>query len=179
MQPKDQDRIAMHRGLRSILIEASDDELRKAFAGTGEDLDALAARGVAAADRAIAKATGVAGVEDLHRGLGALIQMLRRNRRLSVDELAEKARVDASELRGIESDPTFDPSPRTIFQLEQYFNLRENSLVILSGAVRVDNDVREEAVRFAASSEDIRGLTKGERTILNQFVSFLRKHTDR
>ena len=40
MQPKDHDRIAMHRGLRSIFIEASEDELREAFAGTEEDLDA-------------------------------------------------------------------------------------------------------------------------------------------
>ena len=178
MQPKDHDRIAMHRGLRSILIEASDDELREAFAGTGEDLDALAARGRAAADRAIAEATGAAGVADLHRGLGALIQMLRRDKRLSVEELAERARVDAAELQGIERDPTFDPSPRTIYQLEQHFKLRERSLVMLSGAVHVGNDVREEAVRFAASSENIHGLTKKERTLLNQFVKFLTKHTD-
>ena len=178
MQPKDQDRIAMHRGLRSIFIEASDDELREAFAGTGEDLDALAARGRAAADRAIAEASGVAGVEDLHRGLGTLIQMLRRNKRLSIEELATQARVDASELQGLERDPTFDPNPRTIFQLERYFNLRERSLVILSGAVSVDDDVREEAVRFAASSENIHGLTKEERTLLNRFVKFLSTHTD-
>ena len=68
MQPKDHGRLAMHRGLRSVLIEASDDELREAFAGTGEDLDALAGRGQAAAQRAIAAATGAVGVEDLHRG---------------------------------------------------------------------------------------------------------------
>ena len=178
MQPKDQERIAMHRGLRSILIEASDDELREAFAGTGEDLDALAARGRAAADRAIAEASGVAGVEELHRGLGVLIQMLRRNKSLSIEELATQARVDASELQGLERDPTFDPNPRTIFQIERYFNLRERSLVILSGAVSVDDDVREEAVRFAASSENIHGLTKEERTLLNRFVKFLSTHTD-
>ena len=178
MQPKDHDRIAMHRGLRSIFIEASDDELRKAFAGTEEDLDALAAGGKAAADRAIAEVTGAASVEDLHRGLGALIQMLRRSKRLSVDELAENARIAASELRRIEHDPKFDPSPRTIFQLEQYFNLNERSLVILSGAMHVDNNIREEAVRFAASSEDIQELTKEERKLLNHFVKFLSKHTD-
>ena len=179
MEPKDHDRIAMHRGLRSILIDASEDELREAFAGTGEDLEALAARGRAAADRAIAEATRVAGVEDLHRSLGVLIQMSRRNEGLSVEELARNARVAVSEVYGIERDPTFDPSPRTIFQLEQYFNFRERSLVMLSGAVRVDNDVREEAVRFAASSEDIHGLTKEERKLLHGFVSFLSKRTDR
>ena len=40
-------RIKMHRALRDILLEATEDELREAFAGTGEDLDALAARGKA------------------------------------------------------------------------------------------------------------------------------------
>ena len=92
--------------------------------------------------------------------------------------MAEEARVDAAELQGIERDPAFDPSPRTVYQLEQYFKLRERSLVMLSGAVRVDNDVREEAVRFAASSENIHGLTKEERALLNQFVKFLTRHTD-
>ena len=179
MELKDSDRIAMHRGLRSILIESSEDELREAFAGTGEDLDALAARGKATAERAIAEVTGAAaGVEDLHRGLGVIVRLLRRKERLSIDELAQNARVAAVELRQIEDDPMFDPSPRTIFQLEQYFKLHERSLVVLSGAVRVDNNIREEAVRFAASSENIQELTKEERKLLNQFVKFLRKHTD-
>ena len=85
----------------------------------------------------------------------------------------------ASELRRIELDPAFDPNPRTIFQLEQYFNLADRSLVVLSGAVQVDDDVREEAVRFAASSGHISELTKEERRHLHQYVKFLTKHTDR
>ena len=104
--------------------------------------------------------------------------MLRRKERLSIDELAQNARVPAFELRQIEGDPTFEPSPRTIFQIEQYFKLHERSLVVLSGAVRVDNNIREEAVRFAASSENIQELTTDERKLLNQFVKFLSKHTD-
>ena len=217
MGRRDHDETTMHRGLRSILLEASDDELRDAFAGTGEDLDALAARGKAAADRAIAEATGVGDVlppsvqrghvdgedadaveevapelavldrrgeipgdvNDLHRGLGALIHMLRRNERLSVDELAQNARVAATELHSIERDPTFDPNPRTIFQLEQYFNLQDRSLVLLSGAVNVDAAVREKALRFAAHSERIQELTRNERKLINQFVKFLSEHIDR
>ena len=217
MGPRDHDETTMHRGLRSILLEASDDELRDAFAGTGEDIDALAARGKAAADRAIAEATGVGDVlppsvqrghvdgedadaveevapelavldhrgevpgdvNDLHRGLGALIHMLRRKERLSVDDLAQNARIAATELHSIERDPLFDPNPRTIFQLEQYFNLQDRSLVLLSGAVNVDAAVREEALRFAAHSERIQELTRDERKLINQFVKFLSEHIDR
>ncbi len=168
----------MNRLLRTILLEASEDELREAFADTGEDLDALAARGKAAAQRALSETPDPARVKDLHRGLGVLLQMLRRRERLSIDELAKNANVSAVELRHIETDPAFNPNPRTIFQLEQYFKLDERSLVILSGAVHVETRVREEAVRFAANSENIHGLTKEERKLLNQFVKFLKKHTD-
>lgn len=179
MESKEQSRIAMNRALRAILLEASEDELREALAGTGEDLDTLAARGEAVAQRALSEARDDTGIEDLHRGLGAFVRMLRRREQLTIDELARNARVDASELRRIELDPAFEPNPRTIFQLERYFDLAERSLVVLSGAVHVDDDVREEALRFAASSERISELTKEERKHLNQFVKFLRKHTDR
>lgn len=179
MESKGRDRIALNRALRDIFLEASEDELQEAFAGTGEDLDALADRGEAVVRRALAEVRDADAVEELHRGLGALVQMLRRRERISIDELARAARVDVSELRRIELDPAFEPNPRTIFQLERYFNLPERSLVVLSGAVHVDDDVREEAVRFAASSEHVSELTKEERKLLNQFVKFLREHSDR
>lgn len=179
MESKGRDRIALNRALRDIFLEASEDELREAFAGTGEDLDALADRGEAVVRRALAEVRDADAVEELHRGLGALVQMLRRRERISIDELARAARVDVSELRRIELDPAFEPNPRTIFQLERYFNLPERSLAVLSGAVHVDDDVREEAVRFAASSEHVSELTKEERKLLNQFVKFLREHSDR
>ena len=104
--------------------------------------------------------------------------MLRRREQLSADKLAQEARVNASELRRIELDPAFDPNPRTIFQLEKSFKLPSRSLVVLSGAVDVNDNVREEVVRFAASSEDISGLTKEQRKLLNRFVKFLRENTD-
>jgi transcriptional regulator with XRE-family HTH domain len=169
----------MNRALRDILLEASEAELRDALADTEEDLDALAARGRAAAQRALSETTDTGGAEDLHRGLGAILQLLRRREQVSIDELAQKARVAASELRHIELDPECDPNPRTIFQLERYFKLPERSLVVLSGAVRVGDDLREEALRFAASSEDISGLTKEQLQLLNHFVKFLAEHTDR
>ncbi len=178
MEPKKQNRTKINRALRDCLLEASEGELRETLADTGQDFDSLAARGRAAAQRALAKLPDAADVQDLHRGLGAILQMLRRREQLSADKLAQEARVNVSELRRIELDPTFDPNPRTIFQLEQYFKLPSRSLVVLSGAVHVDDNVREEVVRFAASSGDISGLTKEQRKHLNRFVKFLRENTD-
>lgn len=178
MKPNTHDRIRVHRALRDTLLEASEFELREALHDAPEGFDTIVARGRAAAQRALATTEETADVEDLHRGLGTLIQMLRRRDRVTVDQLAAQARVDADELRRIELDATFEPNPRTIYQLEQYFELPERSLVILSGAVRVDSLVRAEAVRFAASSTSIAELSREERRLLNSFVKFLREHTD-
>lgn len=169
----------MNRVLRAILLEASEDELREALADIGEDLDVLAAGGRAAAQRALSATHDTAEVQDLHRGLGVLLLLLRRREGLSIADLARNAEVDAAELVNIEQDPAFNPNPRTIYQLEQYFNLPDRSLVALSDAVEVNDDVRQEVVRFAASSEDLSSLTTTQRKHLNQFVKFLRKQTDR
>lgn len=166
------------RAIRDIFLEASEQELRKILKGTGEDFDSLAAQGRAIANRALANSENNSDIPDLHRGLGALIQMLRRRERITVDKLASGARIDLDELRRIELDPTFEPNPRTIFQLEQFFKLPPRILVVLSGAIHVRNEVREEAVRFAASAQNISELNADERKLLNQFVKFLQEQTD-
>ncbi len=171
--------VQINRALRDIILEASEQELREALAGAAEDFDSLAAQGRAVVQRALANAEKTADLPDLHKGLGVLIQMLRRRERLSADQLASEARIDVAELRRIEIDPTFDPNPRTIFQLERYFKLPPRILVVLSGAVRVSEQVREEAVRFAASSQNMSELSREEQKLLNRFVRFLQEHTDR
>lgn len=178
MKSNNQIHTKISHALREILLEASEDELQEALSEVGENFDSLATSGQVVAQLALADADKNY-VQDLHRGLSTLIQMLRRRDRISIDELSRRARVDASELHRIEIDPTFDPNPRTIYQLEQYFALPSRSLVVLSGAVRVDNDVRTEAMRFAANSENISELSREERNLLSRFVKFLRDHTDR
>lgn len=179
MNRNEHDRNKMSEALRDLLLEASEDDLRDAFANAGEDFDILAARGRSVVERALASAEDSSEVENLHRGLGVLIQLLRRKKRLSLDELATEARVDVSEIRGIEHDATFDANPRTIYQLEQYFKLPSRSLVLLSGAVHVEHDVQEEVVRFAASATEMNKLSREEKKELNRIVKFLQEYTDR
>jgi len=151
--------------------EAFDDEAAYvAFANRGRD---AVARALAGADR-----VEEAEVLALHRGLGVLLRLLRRRDGLSVEELARAARVDPAELTRIESDASYDPSPRTIYQLEEHFRLPARSLVLLSGAQDVGDDVRSEAIRFAASADGISTLSRAERKLLNSFVAFLKAHTD-
>jgi transcriptional regulator with XRE-family HTH domain len=175
---KRQDPATATRAVRSIFLDASEHEIRDVFEDAEVDFELLAARGAAAAKRALSVVVDMPDVEALRRGLGTLVRMLRRKQRISIEALAERIRVSQSELHSIERDVHFNPSPRTVFQLEQHFKLPERSLVLLSGAVQVDPGIRQEAVRFAASAEDIVGLSRDERRMLNEFVRFLRDHTD-
>ncbi len=115
--------------------------------------------------------------EDAVLGLhvfGSLVQMLRRERRLSVEQLAVKARVDAVEIVAIERDPRFIPKPRTVHQLAHYFRLPERALAKLSNITTVHSSQLEDAaVRFAANSESVMELNREERQALADFVKFL------
>ena len=87
---------------------------------------------------------------------GSLVQMLRRDRRLSVEQLALKARVDTAEIVSIERDPRFVPKPRTVHQLASYFQLPDRALAKLSNITTVQNSrLKDAAVRFAANSESV------------------------
>ena len=177
MDPHDREKLT--KGLRKLFHEATDDELDDALQHAGIDPKDLAARGRAAAQRALAAVgEGAAEVFELHKCLGVLVRLLRGRDGLSIAQLADKARVDPKELESIESDPEFEPNPRTIVQLEKHFRMKSRSLVLLSGAFTVEDDVRDEAVRFAAHSENIASLGRKQKRMVNDFVRFLRDHTD-
>lgn len=116
----------------------------------------------------------VGRLKALHEGLGALLVLLRRKAGLSQEEVSERARVDVKEIQAIETDPTFEPSPRTIFQLEQLFHLPERTLVKLSGITTIPNEeFTEEVTRFAADARAMNTLSKEETKLVNAFIRFL------
>lgn len=172
------DRRDIHRAVRTLIQDSSEAELREALAGSSETFEDLAAGGRAIVARALAGSATPTDAADVHGGLGALVRLLRRRDGLSEAELASRAAIDIAELRALESDPRCEPNPRTIFQLEHYFKLRPRTLVLLSGAVRLDSTVREEVLRFAASSRGMAKLSRHEVKLLNRFVKFLGDHTD-
>lgn len=115
----------------------------------------------------------------LHEALSALVQLLRKRDNLSEEELANRARIDVTEIRRIECDRSYIPAPRTIYQLEQTFKLPRRTLVKLSGLTKVHSkEFTEEAVRFAAHSKAIQKISRDERRLLNEFVKFLSSYTD-
>lgn len=180
--------MALSQALRDIILDADSSSLRGIISELGIDPRNIAEMGRMAAARALqltasnAKTDSSADSTDwtkLHDALGALIQLLRKRDNLSEEELANRARVDVSEIRRIECDRSYIPAPRTIYQLEQTFKLPKRTLVKLSGLTKSHSkEFTEEAIRFAAHSKAIQKITRHERKLLNEFVKFLSSHTD-
>jgi HTH-type transcriptional regulator, competence development regulator len=105
---------------------------------------------------------------------GKLVELMRRRSKLSVEQLADKASLDVSELMKIEEGMARSPEPRTVYRLAQTFKLPEQRLMQLAGlAVANDSGLQLEAVRFAARSESIQKLTREENAALEAFIAVL------
>ena len=105
---------------------------------------------------------------------GTLIEFMRRDRQLSIEQLASNARVDVAEIVKIEYDPKYVPQPRSVHQLARYFGLPQRALLKLSNVTTVHNhQLRDAAFRFAANSSKIAELSHEERVAMTEFVQFL------
>ena len=105
---------------------------------------------------------------------GSLVQLLRRSKGLSVEQLADASRVDPAEIISIERDPKHSPRPRTVYQLAAFLKLPERQLVRLSNLTTAHGtELRDAAIRFAAHSSKVMELTREESSALADFVEFL------
>lgn len=108
--------------------------------------------------------------------LHVLLHQVRRRDHLSIYQFADLIRVEVTQLENIENDPDFVPRPRTLHKIAEYLNIPTTAVQNLTvDAVNINEAVAEEALRFAASSEDLTALTGTERQGLNSFVKFLSK----
>ncbi len=115
--------------------------------------------------------------KEIHLVLGKLLTMLRRREKISEEELAKRARIDIAEIQKIEYDRDYLANPRTIIQLEKYFNLPAKTLVKLSGAFTNHTDsFCQGVIRFAAKMKTIDNLSSEEKELLKQFINFLSTH---
>ena len=64
---------------------------------------------------------------------GRLINLMRRQRRISLEQLAADADVTLTELAGIESDMCYIPALRTTYQLADYFHMPRTGFLELAG----------------------------------------------
>ena len=91
-----------------------------------------------------------------------------------MEQLAERADLEPSELLVIEDDVHYVPGPRTVYKLAETFEVPQQRLMQLAGlAASNDAGLAREAVRFAARSESIEKLTAEESAALEAFVAVL------
>lgn len=103
-----------------------------------------------------------------------LLDLTRREHRLSWEQFAGKLEVDVTELMRIENDESFVPTPRTVYRIAEYLRISPEKLAILSGlAIAKNTQFKEATIKFAARSQPIEELTSEEHTALEEFVVFL------
>lgn len=111
--------------------------------------------------------------------LHVLVHQLRRRDKLTIAQLAERIRVEVSELETIERDPDYVPRPRTMHMLAGYMKVSTQAVQSLtSEAIARNDNVAEAAFKFAASSKDLSDLSQEERRGLNDFVKFLANYQE-
>lgn len=177
-----------HRAFCDLVHEASEAEIDELIRTLGENPDEWEKRGATAVKAALltakSKVIPISGhlenqsahsdPSPIQRGFSHFMQFLRRKKEMEIAEVAMRAQVDVDELVRIEDQPGYLPSPRSIFQLERFFELPADTLSRLSGAVSNGGDsMQSELLKFAACSDGLGKLTKDEKRLLNEFVHHL------
>lgn len=115
-------------------------------------------------------------VSRLKLAFGIFIRNLRLKKKISREELARQAAVEIKDIFSIETDPHYQPRPRTVYQLAKFFDIEPQKMMGLSGVTQVyDEELEEEAFKFAAKSSGVSSLNKEEQTLLNEFVKYLNR----
>lgn len=188
--PRQSDRgkaLNFHRAICELVLEASDADADEIIRSLGENPAELEIQAREAWTAALSENTEnviqLAAHQSPHhtpepsavqRGFSSLMRLLRRRKEMEIPELAISAQIDPGELSRIEEEPGYIPTPRTIFQLERFFELPKDTLSRLSGAVTKTSDtIQGELLKFAACSDGMGKLTHEEKKLVNEFVKHL------
>lgn len=108
---------------------------------------------------------------------GQFLQLLRRRRGLTVDELSSKTGIERAELATMEKSITA-PEPVVMDHLSNFYKVPMPQMLRVAGVVREqDQAFNEHASKFAVQSESFDKLTKEERKALDEFLAYLRTGT--
>jgi hypothetical protein len=123
--------------------------------------------------RQVADATMRSGSQENYLPVfSRLISMKRREEELTIEQLSERADVDAVELFAIEENLTRAPEPRVVSKLARALQLPSGKLMQLAGHLHVqDAKLPGAALRFAAQSGSLEKLSSREKTLLHEFVN--------
>jgi transcriptional regulator with XRE-family HTH domain len=106
--------------------------------------------------------------------LAKLVELRRRQYRLTAEGLAKKAAVALEDVVSLERGEGTIPGPQAVQRLAQALELPELKLLELAGLVPAqDERLREASVQFAARWEPVALLLPEERAALEEFVGVL------
>ena len=118
--------------------------------------------------------TDTSGEEGPNVAFGRFVNLMRRRKNMSLEQLANDADVDMADLVEIETDPHHKPELRTAYQLANFFQVSRVGLMQVAGlAASKDSTLFDEGVQFAARSEPTAELTPEEGAALEAFVAVL------
>ena len=107
-------------------------------------------------------------------GFATLLRMLRLNAGFTYEELSSKIRVDVRELILLEKKVGYSPNPRTLVALSKFYKIPTDKLLKIGGAYqKVDKNLDDQVIRFAAESESFDKLTKEEKKLMDNIIKFL------
>lgn len=107
-------------------------------------------------------------------GFPHFLQLLRRGRGLTIDELAGKTEIDRGQLAAMEQRGEV-PEPVVLNCLSGFYDVPVQHMLRLAGLVRdQDEAFLAHASKFAAQSESFDKLTPEEKRALDGFLSYLR-----
>jgi transcriptional regulator with XRE-family HTH domain len=102
------------------------------------------------------------------------VELARRERRLSLEQFADKVDVDLAEIFKIVNEEHYTPAIRTVHKIAEFLKLPEKRLMALAGLLQVkDPEFQTAALKFAARSAPVETLSKQEHADLEEIVKFL------
>ncbi len=124
---------------------------------------------------------GMLGVSHIRTGsltLGArafarLVEFWRRQKQMTVEELARRSGLDEAVIIDAEEGDTV-PEPRVLHILSSVLGLSYEKLLHLTGHIEDrDQELETAAIRFAARSESMKQLSQQEELALHEFIKAL------
>lgn len=118
--------------------------------------------------------SAIGNVIPLRHAFIRFVQLARRERRLSLEQFAEKVDVDLAELFKIETEEHYTPAIRTVHKIAEFLKIPAKKLMTLAGLLQVkDAQFQTTALKFAARWAPVEKLTREEHSDLEEIVKFL------
>lgn len=106
-------------------------------------------------------------------GYSRFMHMLRIQKRITIDQLAQEIDVDSEQLLFIESKLGYKAPPRTLRNLAKFYRLPMKGFLQLAGVLATDKRLEENMVKFAAESDSFETLSAEEKRLLNDLIKLI------